>query len=329
MKRIIGITIGDPAGIGPEIVLKAAARLALSKEVRLVVFGDKALLTHLQKKVFRRRTSPRFDVIDFRNVPLRGFKFGVPIASGGKASGDYIAAAVRAALKGMIDAVVTAPINKVAFRMGGWGKRFVGHTEMLASMTRTSNYALMLLQGSLRAIHVTSHVPLRRVPSLLTVNRIYQTIFLAHRGLREMGIGRPSIVVCGLNPHAGEGGLLGDEEKRIIQPAIQKARRAGFRVTGPFSSDTVWPMVLSKKHDVGVAMYHDQGQIPIKLMGFDSSDKRQTVVRGVNATIGLPIIRTSVAHGTAYGIAGKGLASEESLMDAIALAAKMAKIKNQ
>jgi 4-hydroxythreonine-4-phosphate dehydrogenase len=217
---------------------------------------------------------------------------------------------------------VTAPINKVSFRLGGWGKRFIGHTEMLAELTGSKEVGLMLVHGSLRAIHVTSHVPLKAVPALITRRRVTGSIRLADLGVRMMGIRGPRIAVCGLNPHAGDGGLMGHEEERAIAPAVAACRREGLRVDGPLPADTVWPFILAGRYDVAVAMYHDQGQIPIKMHGFRVG-KNVTQSGGVNVTIGLPIIRTSPAHGTAFDIAGKGLASEESFVEALTLAARM------
>ncbi len=299
MKPRIGITIGDPAGVGPEIVRKALHRPDVLQICVPVTFGDLGVPSN------------------------KSFRYGVATAANGKASGIYIEAAIQAALTKQIDAVVTAPINKQSFRMGGWGKKFTGHTEMFAKLTGARRVALMLVHGPLRAVHVTSHIPLKKVASALTVSRVLETILLTHQALRKMGIKNPRIAVCGLNPHAGDGGLLGKEERTVIAPAIRKAKQKKVRAEGPLSADTVWPLVRDGVYDAGVAMYHDQGQIPIKLSSFSSTGKN-TLVRGVNVTLGLPIVRTSVAHGTAYEIAGKGKASEESLVDAIKLAAKMA-----
>ncbi len=320
MKPLIGLTIGDPAGVGPEIVLKAVSRPSVRASARFVVYGDRSLLSHVNKRVLRRSRLPDVQIIDFQNVSLRAFRFGVATADGGRASGEYIQAAVRAALQSSIDAVVTAPINKQSFRMGGWGEQFTGHTEMVTALTGARRSALMLVHEKLRAIHVTSHIPLKRVASSLTRARVFDTVELAGQALKSMGVSRARIAVCGLNPHAGDNGLLGREEQTVIGPAIELARRRGLNAHGPFSADTVWPMVEAEIYDAGVAMYHDQGQIPVKLRGFTPN----AVVRGVNVTIGLPIVRTSVAHGTGYEIAGKGRASEQSLIDAISLAVQMA-----
>ncbi|MCB4755516.1 MAG: 4-hydroxythreonine-4-phosphate dehydrogenase PdxA [Elusimicrobia bacterium] len=351
MKSRIALTMGDPAGIGPEIVLKASRRLLGDRTCQLFIFGDVDLLQFTQKLLLKdpQPLQKRFDqitfhdfltlnprafsshrhvIIDFKNVPLKPYSLGRATAAGGKASGEYIQAAVKAALDKKIDAVVTAPINKEAFRMGGWGVKYTGHTEMLKALTHSKSVALMLVYHNFRAVHATSHVALKDVPRILTKERIVDTIRLAHEGLKKMGIRRPLIGVCGLNPHAGENGLLGTEEKTKIIPAILLCRKKHINVDGPFSSDVLWPHVLSKNYDAGIAMYHDQGQIPFKLASFQSDKSNGRFnVHGVNVTLGIPIIRTSVAHGTAYDIAGKGRADETSLFEAVQLAVKMISFK--
>ncbi len=336
--------MGNPAGVGPEIVLKAACHTSLFKKIRPFVFGDLIVLKMLQRGVLRRHWAGRLilapvtfqDFLSSENLrfspgilpvvtvssltPKTRFRFGCATLWGGKASGDYIEAAVTGALKKRLDAIVTAPISKEALAQGKWGRKFMGHTEMLAQMTGTKRYALMLVAGRLRAIHVTSHIPLRKVAETLTASRVAETIHLADQGTRWLGVARPRIAVCALNPHAGEGGLLGDEERKVIAPAVHQCQSQNLDVEGPFSADTVWPKVQRGDYDVGVAMYHDQGQIPVKLAGFGG---------GVNITVGLPIVRTSVDHGTAYDIAGKGIASEGSLLEAIRMAAQICDRKDR
>jgi len=334
MKTLIGLTMGDPAGVGPEIVLKALRHPWVKKNCRSIVYGDARFLKSTGGAFLKSRFSIQkllqdTRIVDLKNIKPKAVKNGVPSKAGGQASGDYIKAAVVDAKAGHIQALVTAPINKVSFRMGGWGKQFVGHTEMLARLTQSKSFALMLVCGNVRAVHVTSHVPLRMVSSLITKKRVADTIKLAHHGLKLMGFQFPRIAVCALNPHAGEDGLLGDEEQKKIEPAIQACRRSGLNVKGPFPSDSLWPQVNNKIFDIGVAMYHDQGQIPVKFCGFKFQQDRSinarqpVIIRGVNVTLGLPFIRTSVDHGTAYDIAGKGIASEHSLVDAIKLAVDM------
>ncbi len=322
MKPVIGLTIGDPAGVGPEIVLKAMPYFRSTCE--FVVFGDRTFLEYVNAHVLGRTSLPRAFYVDFKNVDKKNFRFGVATANGGKASGTYIEVAVRAALNNEINALVTAPINKEGLQMGGWHKQHVGHTEILAHLTGSKSVALMLVTKNLRAVHVTSHIPLKKVSASLTKERVFQTISLTHEGLTGLGIARPRIAVCGLNPHAGENGLLGDEEAKIISPAVQQAKRRGIRVDGPISADVVWPKVRDRVYDAGVAMYHDQGQIAVKLLSFENQ-KRNATVGGVNMTLGLPIVRTSVAHGTAYEIAGKDIASEQSLVEAIRMALSLVK----
>ncbi len=333
-KPLIALTMGDPAGIGPEIILKAATRSDVRSRCFLVVFGDAAWLARNLLKLppkhpahrltiavinspedARRAPDTILPVMDLANVPAAGVAFGKINAAAGRASGEYIDAAIRSALRGKVNAIVTAPVNKNSFSLGGWGKKFVGHTEMLAKLTGTKEARLMLVHGSLRAVHVTSHIPLSSVSSSVTRPRVLETIRITDAALRKMGISKPKIALCGLNPHAGDGGVLGTEEKRAIAPAVAAARSQGIRVDGPLSADTVWPLVLAKKYDVGIAMYHDQGQIAIKLQGMGGA---------VNVTLGLPIVRTSPAHGTAFDIAGRGVASEDSFVAATLMAAKMA-----
>jgi 4-phospho-D-threonate 3-dehydrogenase / 4-phospho-D-erythronate 3-dehydrogenase len=344
MKSRIAITLGDPAGVGPEIVLRAALSPRFRRSDNVVV-ADHAYLRVVAARLHRRGfcvpplvripyrewTSAEtaslrgLVVVDLDNV-RRSPSFGKPTAWGGKASGDYIRAGVEAVTHCLADALVTLPINKQSFRLGGWGKESIGHTEFLASLTGTPRVALMLSLGKFRAVHVTQHIALNRVAASITRKRIEETIRLTHEGLTQMGIRKPRIGVCGLNPHAGDGGLMGNEEQRLITPAIRSCKADGIRVSGPMPADSLWPHVRDGRFDAGVAMYHDQGQVAVKLLGFQSRG-RHVLVRGVNTTLGLPIIRTSVAHGTAFDIAGRGIASAESLLDAIELASTMAKGK--
>ena len=252
---------------------------------------------------------------------------GKPQAMAGKASVEYIKKAMELALKGEIHAIATAPISKEAINMAGYN--YAGHTELLAHLTCTKDYAMMLIAGSLRVIHVTTHVPFSEVSKLIRKDRVYRTIKLAYDAMRRLGIQNPRIAVAGLNPHSGEGGLFGREEIDEIIPAVELARREGLNVTGPIPADTVFVRARGGEFDIVVAMYHDQGHIPIKLLGleWDESKKRWTSVGGVNVTVGLPIIRTSVDHGTAYGKAGRkeGTANPQSLIEAIKMAAGFAK----
>jgi len=349
MKPVIGITMGDPTGIGPEIILKALAGESIRRLCYPVIFGDYKYFLKVENFLRRKGClkgkitfSPRpcFNSIghqinqirgsaipfyDLANIPKKQkLTFGKPTAWGGRASGAFIREAVKAALNGAIDGLVTAPINKLAFKMGGWGKKFAGHTEMLGSLTGTKDFALMMILGPFRVIHVTSHVPLDQVKFLIKKKRIEKTIELANQGVKALGIASPKIAVSGLNPHAGENGILGREELDEISPAIISSRKKGLRVKGPFPPDIIWPLVLNGAYDIGVAMYHEQGQIPLKILSFRTNSENLEPGKLVNITVGIPIIRTSVGHGTAYDIAGKGLADDSSLREAIKVACQLA-----
>ncbi len=254
--------------------------------------------------------------MDLKNIRIKRLKIGKVNRMAAEAAVEYIGKAVSLARKGEIDALVTAPVNKEGLKKAGF--RFLGHTELLAHLTRTKNYAMMLVGGPLKVILVTTHLPLSKVSSSLSRERIYQTIRLAWENMRYFGIGEPRIGVAGLNPHAGEEGLFGREEKRSIIPAVEKAKKKGMKVEGPIPPDTIFHRALKGEFDCVIGMYHDQGLIPLKMLAFE---------RGVNITLGLPIIRTSVDHGTAYEIAGKGMANPQSLIEAIKVAAQLVKAR--
>ncbi len=245
----------------------------------------------------------------------------------GEASFNYVKKAIELAMEGEIQAVTTGPINKESINLAGY--HYSGHTEILADLTKTKDYAMMLTGDGLRVIHVTTHVSMRQACELVTEERVSTVIKLALEAMKMMNIENPRIAVAGLNAHSSENGLFGDEESKAISPAISKARKAGINVEGPVPPDTVFVKALAGQYDIVLAMYHDQGHIPIKLSGFklDVTTNKYTSVGGVNSTIGLPIIRTSVDHGTAFGKAGEGRANEESLIDALELAIKMARSK--
>ncbi len=235
-------------------------------------------------------------------------------AAGGRAALAAVTGATQLALDGFVDAIVTAPISKEAIRAAG--SPFPGHTEMLAALTKAKRHAMMLVGGPLRVSLATIHVPLAQVPSLITARGIRTVIELTWEAVRLFGLRRPRIAVCGLNPHAGEAGLMGDEERRVIAPAVRAMAKKGVPVSGPYPADTIFHRAARGEFAAVVAMYHDQGLGPLKTLAFDT---------GVNLTLGLPIIRTSVDHGTAFDIAGKGVASAESLLAAVELAATMAR----
>ncbi len=321
----IAITMGDPAGIGPEIILKALGCEGIYAHCKPVIYGDRAwmqqtasLLPHCEiepgeVRVNYAKLASKL-VQQATDADLSGLQWGELSAQAGKAAAQCVIAAAQAALRGDVDAVVTAPLNKEAMAMGGYP--YPGHTELLAEVTQTPRYGMMLLSGNLRVVHVSTHVSLREAIERVRTPRIVECIRLADRACRDLGIAHPRIAVAGLNPHAGENGLFGTEEETEITPAIVQARQENIDASGPHPPDTVFARAAKGEFDLVIAMYHDQGHIPVKLHGFDT---------GVNVTIGLPIIRVSVDHGTAFDIAGRGIASEKSLLEALRIAAQMVK----
>jgi 4-hydroxythreonine-4-phosphate dehydrogenase len=334
----IGISIGDPAGIGPEICLKALARPEIYEQAVPVVFADRIVLEEARELTgnslaLKALAGPgdaegkpgTVEFIDPGILKKGDYAYGEVRAASGEAAFQYVAAAIKAALGGEIAAVVTGPINKEAINRAG--HHFAGHTEIFAHYTQTRDYGMLLSGGGLNVIHVTTHVSLREACDRITADRVYKVITLGEEGLRLMGKDRRRIGVAGLNPHASENGLFGDEEARAIIPAIERARSEGLDLTGPVPPDTVFVKALGGQFDLVVAMYHDQGHIPLKLRGFkmDPATGLYSQMSGINATIGLPIIRTSVDHGTAFDRAGKNQANEESLVDAINMAITFAR----
>jgi len=343
MKPIIGITMGDPAGIGPEIIAKVLNQPEVYDKCRPLVIGDKWAMEDAVRMADVRLSvrgiggveecDPKpgvIDVLDLKNLGgLDAIPYGVENAICGKAAGEYIEKAIYLALDKKIDAIVTGPINKASFDMGGYGKKYTGHTEMLADLTNSKKAVMMLASGNLRVIHVTTHVSVRTMVDMIKQERVYNAIRKAYEGCRLLGIENPRIGVCGLNPHAGEGGIMGDEEMNEIIPAIEQARAEGLHIEGPYPADTVYPRGRAGSLDIIVAMYHDQGHIPVKLLGFNWNGEVWESVSGVNITVGLPIIRVSVDHGTAFGKAGKGIANGVSLHDALEYAILIAKNKKE
>ena len=334
---ILGITMGDPAGIGPEITAKALADPVVRKAARLLVIGDARVMTtaaRLARADLAVRPLGRLadatwaphlvEVLDLGNADPAAFAVGRVSALCGRAAYEYIERGVTLALAREIDAIVTAPISKEALAAAGLAHS--GHTEILAELTGTRAYAMLLMGRDLRVIHVTTHVALRRVPDLVTRERVLRTIRLGHEAMRRLGLAAPRIAVCGLNPHAGEAGLFGDEEQLTIGPAIAEARVEGIDATGPYPADTLMSRARGGEFDCVVAMYHDQGHTPVKTLGFryDEATKTWTGMSGVNVTVGLPILRVSVDHGTAFDRAGRGTANPESMVEAITVAAQMA-----
>ena len=289
-KPRVAITVGDPSGIGPEIAAKAA--------------GDPRVLEVCDPVLY---------------APLTGQSFapGILSAEAGRAAYDLIVRAVGDVQHGVVDAIATAPVNKEAFRLAGL--RWTGHTDLLAHLTGAGHVAMMFHSETLRVVLATVHIPLAKVPRALTRRALESTIALTARELPRFGMASPRIAVAGLNPHAGEHGLFGHEEQRVIEPAVATCRRQGIDVAGPFPADTIFLRAVRGAFDVVIACYHDQGLIPVKLAAFGEA---------VNVTLGLPIVRTSVDHGTAFDIAGRGIADPGSMIAAVRLAARLVRTMN-
>ena len=332
-KPIVAVTMGDPAGIGPEVILKALSDPVIQRACRPLILGDWGVLnrTRLGGKKFpqliRWQTgqplSPLlsrrdcFVVCSLSELGPKQSRPATPVRAAGHGAYRYICVAAHLALSGFADAIATAPISKSSLIDAGYN--YPGHTELLAEIGRTPECRMMLIGGELRVVPVTGHVALMNVSRGLTRKSIRTTIELTHRGLREFfAIPRPRIAVAALNPHAGERGIFGDEEKEIIAPAVRAATRMGIRAHGPLPADSLFHRAARGDYDAVVCMYHDQGLIPLKLHHFFG---------GVALTLGPPFIRTSVDHGTAYDIAGKGEADESSMKEAILLAARLARRK--
>ena len=337
MKPIIAITMGDPAGIGAEVTVRALTHRALYQICTPYVIGSAEALADANRfagagLTLHAAASPMealgmpgtLDYIDPAPLAQGVYIPGKLSAACGDAAFSYIVHGIDLAKSGSAAAVVTGPINKEALHLAG--HYFDGHTEIFARYTDTKNYAMLLASGNLRVIHVTTHVSLRQACDLVCKARILDTIRLAERALLELGIQNGRIAVAGLNPHASDNGLFGDEEMHEILPAVEAARAEGFHVTGPISPDSVFVRALGGEFDIVVAMYHDQGHIPLKLAGFrmDPATGKYESMSGINTTIGLPIIRTSVDHGTAFDRAGLGTANEGSMVEAIEVAVQMA-----
>jgi 4-hydroxythreonine-4-phosphate dehydrogenase len=322
MKKL-AITMGDPAGVGPEIIVKAFYCTEIRDFCTPIVIGDASVIEevlHLIKLPVKLRiinspdeSKPALGSIELIDMEIiKKFKKNRPTAQGGHASASYIKKAVELALDRQVDGIVTAPISKDTLRMAGF--KWPGHTEMLADLTKTEDYAMMLVGEPLRVILVTIHTALKNVPDLITKDRVLKTIHLAKKACDMLEIKNPRIAAAGLNPHAGEAGIFGDEEIKKIIPAIKEAITEGIPVSGPYPPDTIFHKAYKGDVDIIVCMYHDQGLIPLKMIAFD---------KGVNVTVGLPFVRTSPDHGTAYDIAWKGIANPSSMIEAIKVAARL------
>lgn len=324
-KPLLALTMGDAAGSGPEIITKALAIPEIRTICRPVVIGDAATMQaalkitgapgnirsikKLPEAMFQEGT---IEVIDLHNIQLERLTRGCVDTMAGAAAYQYIKLATNMVLSGECDAIVTSAINKEALNNAGY--HYDGHTELLAELCGVPSVAMMLVSGSLRVSHVTTHVSLRRAIELIRPERILTVLKLTQEALPLMGVDKPHIAIAGLNPHSGEGGLFGDEEAQYIVPAVEFARKQGINVTGPLPPDSVFFRAAEGQFDAALAMYHDQGHIAVKMLG---------ITEGVNVTLGLPIIRTSVDHGTVFGKAGKGTADATSLVQSIKLAVVM------
>jgi 4-hydroxythreonine-4-phosphate dehydrogenase len=336
MKPIIGISMGDPAGIGPEIIVKALLKRSVYAQCKPIVVGDAGVIKqavdflNVTLKVNAisnihdaKSKYGTIDVYDLANFNQQ-VAYGVVSAEAGRAAFESIVKVIELAKSGEVDATVTAPINKEAINLAGF--HFSGHTEIYAHYTDTKKYAMLLVHNNLRVIHVSTHVSLREACDRVQKSRIIEVSRLLYDACRGFGIAEPKIAVAGLNPHSGDNGLFGWEEEKEIIPAIKELQSEGLNVTGPVPPDTLFSKAIGGMYDGCVAMYHDQGHIPFKVVGFNWNKSKKTLdVEGVNITLGLPIIRVSVDHGTAFEIAGKGIASEKAMLTSIDYAIKMIK----
>ncbi len=326
MKRpVVGLTMGDPAGVGPELCLRSVCMPGVISKVVPLIFGSRVLLERVAKRcglkvppaigLQKAVEGQKPAVVDCASAAdLAKVRPGIVQPEAGKAAWLCVREAVSAALSGHIDAIVTAPLNKEALQMAG--VPYPGHTEMLASLTDTSKYCMMLFSRKITTSLVSTHVAIKEVAGLLSLNRILDVIELTDGAMKRLGSRqKPRIVVCSLNPHGGEGGLFGQEDVRIIAPAVRMAAEKGILAIGPIPPDTAFIPSRLAETDAYVVMYHDQGLIPFKMLAFD---------KGVNITLGLPIVRTSPDHGTAFDIAWKGIASPMSMVESIRVAAKLA-----
>lgn len=315
----LAVTMGDPVGIGPEVILKAATVNDVRAAAELVVFGDPSVLERAAREMelattdLTRNSAPNFRVEPIGLAVGADFRWAKPTLETDQAQLAYVRAAYEAVRDGRADAIVTAPISKAA--LSRIGAPWPGHTEMLADWCGVPRPLMMLAGPTLKVVPITTHVALAQVPALITKDLVLHALRITHQTFKHhFNNHRPRLAVAGLNPHAGEGGLFGREELEQIQPAVEAAKAEGIHAVGPLAPDTVFHRAVAGEYDAVLGMYHDQALIPLKLLDFD---------RAVNVTLGLPIVRTSVDHGTAYDIAGQGVAAASSMIEAIRLAARM------
>ncbi len=330
-KPIIGITIGDIGGIGPEVSIKSALDKNILRLTNPLLIGEPKVINgnlkvikskkslNIIKNIAQYKSPYKFlNLYPVGRSKIKKLKYGVNIAEYGRLAFEFIKTAIELAKSKKIDAICTAPISKKSLHLAGYD--YDGHTEIFADFTNTKDYAMMFIAGKLRVVLVTIHLPLKKIFKQINTKNIYKKIYLTHKSMKLFGINEPKIAVAGLNPHSSEDGLFGSEESQFIIPAIKKAKMVGIDVEGPFPADTLFKKCLDGNYDVAIAMYHDQGLIPTKTISF---------YEGVNITLGLPIIRTSADHGTAFDIAGKGIANPKSMINAIKLAATMVHSKER
>ena len=338
-KMIIGITMGDPASIGPEITVKALAHCSIYEACNPVVIGDANVMEAATKIVGREDIKIRaidavseakyefgtIDVLDMKLVDIDKLERGKVSVMAGDAAFQYVKRVIELANAGEVDGTVTNAFNKEAVNLAG--HHYSGHTEIYAEMTHTKKYTMMLAHENLRVVHVSTHCSLRDACDRVKKDRVLEVIRIANQACLDLGIEKPRVGVAGLNPHSGENGLFGREEIEEIIPAIESARSEGITVDGPVPPDTIFSKARGGWYDIVVAMYHDQGHIPLKVIGFvyNQAEKKWDAVAGVNITLGLPIVRSSVDHGTSFDQAGQGVANELSLMNAIDYGIRLAK----
>jgi len=308
-KSLIGITMGDPGGIGPEVILKALTSPEIRAAANYVVIGSEKVLSNISDRVL----TDNISVLDLDNFTVNNALTHKPLPESGKASVEYILKGLDLAINGKIDALVTAPISKEAIKLAGYN--YAGHTELLKEKTSVENVVMFMVGKGLRVSFVTTHLAVNEISGAINQENVFSTIQITATGLKTFfGIDQPKIAVCGLNPHCGDGDRFGTEERDVIVPAIERAQKMGINCHGPLSADTVFNKALNGEFDIVVVQFHDQGAIPIKMHAFDS---------GVNITLGIPVIRTSPTHGTAFDIAGKGIADPGSMIEAIKTAVMM------
>lgn len=338
-KPILGITMGDPASIGPEITVKALARAEVYDNCRPLVVGDACMLEKAKKLVGHEEiiihpvsavgdalfTPGTIDVFEMNLVDADTLPVGQVSIEAGEAAFQYVKKVIELANDDEIDGTVTNALNKEAINVAG--HHFSGHTEIYAHYTNTKKYCMMLAHQNMRVTHVSTHVSLREACNRVKKERVLDVIRMSHMACKDLGIEKPRVAVAGLNPHCGENGLFGDEEIKEITPAIEAARAEGIDASGPYPPDSVFSKLRGGWYDIVVCMYHDQGHIPLKVVGFVYNQEagKWDAVEGINLTLGLPIVRVSVDHGTAFDQAGTGMANELSLMNAIDYAARLSR----